>query len=206
MSETPVGPPTSCTILLLAAGRSSRMRGADKLMELVDGEPLIRNRARICLATGMKTIVVLPKDRIERAVALDDTAVEQVVSQNAHMGLSHSLRDGIAHVTTDLAMIMLADLPALTTDDLSLVMSRAHTTGARITRGATQTGQPGHPVVVHRSVFPELRALSGDQGAQPVLQSYEDRTELVTLPGRNAILDLDTPEDWARWRGDADAS
>lgn len=199
MTDRPADP-ASCTILLLAAGRSTRMRGTDKLMELVAGEPLIRNRALACLKTGIRTLAVLPKDRVERAIALDDTDAVQIIAEQSGRGLSHSLRAGIDRVQTEFAMIMLADLPALTSDDLLAVLKRAQSSGARITRGASQTGQPGHPVVIHRSVFPELRALSGDQGAQPVLSSYEDRTELVALPGRNAILDLDTPEDWAHWR------
>ncbi len=199
MTDRPADP-ASCTILLLAAGRSTRMRGTDKLMELVAGEPLIRNRALACLKTGIRTLAVLPKDRVERAIALDDTDAVQIIAEQSGRGLSHSLRAGIDRVQTEFAMIVLADLPALTSDDLLAVLKRAQSSGARITRGASQTGQPGHPVVIHRSVFPELRALSGDQGAQPVLSSYEDRTELVALPGRNAILDLDTPEDWAHWR------
>lgn len=38
---------TAIATLILAAGRASRMRGRDKLLESVDGTPLL---ARICAA------------------------------------------------------------------------------------------------------------------------------------------------------------
>ena len=36
-------------ILILAAGQSRRMRGRDKLMEVVEGQPLIRRQAEMAL-------------------------------------------------------------------------------------------------------------------------------------------------------------
>ena len=39
--------------------------------------------------------------------------------------------------------------------------------------------------------------LRGDQGAQSLIQAHG--AQLVTLPGRHATCDLDTPEDWAEW-------
>jgi CTP:molybdopterin cytidylyltransferase MocA len=40
--------------------------------------------------------------------------------------------------------------------------------------------------------------LSGDEGARAILRRHPPR--LLALPGRHAVTDLDTPEDWARWR------
>ena len=52
-------------ILLLAAGSSSRMRGRDKLMEEVDGVPLIARAAGIArAATEGAVIVTLPAHRV----------------------------------------------------------------------------------------------------------------------------------------------
>ncbi|MEZ5755305.1 MAG: NTP transferase domain-containing protein [Paracoccaceae bacterium] len=47
-------------ILLLAAGSPPRMRGGDKLLEDVAGEPLLRRSARAALATGCPVTVTLP--------------------------------------------------------------------------------------------------------------------------------------------------
>ncbi|WP_370741664.1 NTP transferase domain-containing protein, partial [Pseudooceanicola lipolyticus] len=45
-------------ILLLAAGQSARMRGRDKLMERVEGRPLIRRQADIARAATSGPVIV----------------------------------------------------------------------------------------------------------------------------------------------------
>ena len=58
-------------ILLLAAGASSRMRGGDKLLERVDGVPLVRRQVLAALATGCEVVVCLPDSTGPRFAALD---------------------------------------------------------------------------------------------------------------------------------------
>ncbi|MEM9524908.1 MAG: nucleotidyltransferase family protein, partial [Pseudomonadota bacterium] len=47
------------------------MRGRDKLLELVDGAPLLRMLASRALATGLPVWVVLPPARTARQAALE---------------------------------------------------------------------------------------------------------------------------------------
>ena len=95
-------------------------------------------------------------------------------------------------------MILLADLPDITADDLNTVLDsvQAHP-DMLIWRGATEAGKPGHPVVFDRSLFKRLSCLTGDEGAQSVVRACSDKVHLQPLPGQNALLDLDTPADWA---------
>jgi len=57
-------------ILILAAGASSRMRGTDKLLEQVGGQPLIAHVAAVALATGCPVSVTMAADRPLRIKAL----------------------------------------------------------------------------------------------------------------------------------------
>jgi CTP:molybdopterin cytidylyltransferase MocA len=47
----------------------------------------------------------------------------------------------------------------------------------------------------------ELAEVRGDRGGRDLLARHADRLYRLALPGRRAVTDLDTPEDWARWRG-----
>ncbi|MEL7090745.1 MAG: NTP transferase domain-containing protein, partial [Pseudomonadota bacterium] len=101
----------------------------------------------------------------------------------------------------DRAMILLADLPALTTQDLRSVMKAADTnTDALIWRGTTEDGAPGHPMIVSQQLFTEFQQLTGDSGGAQIAKAHRDQTHFVPLPGTRARLDLDTPEDWDAWR------
>ncbi|SDC17671.1 nucleotidyltransferase family protein [Ruegeria marina] len=189
-------------ILLLAAGQSRRMGGADKLMQDIDGEPLLRRTARIAQAAG-PVIAALPPAPHPRHAALTGLDLEIVEVPDAAEGMNASLRRAVAALPRDAAaaMVLLADLPDLTATDLSCVLGAVDfSTKNLVWRGATEDGRPGHPVVFHKALFPELLKLAGDAGAQSVVQAYRDRLELVPLPGQNARTDLDTPEAWAEWR------
>ncbi len=197
-----VGGMTDIPILLLAAGQSSRMGGKDKLLQIVDGQPLLRRAALIALRAA-PVIVALPPAPHPRHDVLDGLDLDRIGIPDAREGMNASLRGALAHVSADAraAMILLADLPEITTEDLTAVLGsvRSHP-DKLIWRGATAGGKPGHPVVFDHSLFDCLSHLSGDQGAQSVVRANSENVHLHTLPGQNALLDLDTPEDWAAWR------
>ncbi|WP_170324673.1 nucleotidyltransferase family protein [Ruegeria arenilitoris] len=193
---------TDIPILLLAAGQSSRMGGKDKLLQIVDGVPLLRRSTLIALRAA-PVIVALPPAPHERHDVLDGLDLQRVSIPDAREGMNASLRGALAQVSGDApaVMILLADLPEITTEDLTAMLSsvRSHP-DKLIWRGATANGKPGHPVVFDRSLFEHLSGLSGDEGAQSVVRANAAKVHLHTLPGQNALLDLDTPEDWAAWR------
>ncbi len=192
---------TDIPILLLAAGQSSRMGGKDKLLQVVDGVPLLRRAAMIALRAA-PVIVALPPAPHARHDVLDGLDLQRIDVRDAHEGMNASLRGALAHVSAEshAAMVLLADLPEITSEDLAAVLGSVQSHPDKlIWRGATADGKPGHPVVFDRRLFDHLRQLSGDEGAQSVVRANADKVHLRSLPGQNALLDLDTPQDWAKW-------
>lgn len=185
-------------IVILAAGQSSRMRGTDKLAGIVDGQPLLTRVAMRALATGCPVWATLPAPDHPRA-ALLPPGVSVVPVADAAQGMGRSIAGGIAalpaHVTA--AMILPADMPDLTTDDLCAMIA-AHDGG--ILRATTAEGRPGHPVIFPQTCFGQMRALSGDDGARAVISANSAALTTLALPHSHALTDLDTPEDWAAWR------
>jgi molybdenum cofactor cytidylyltransferase len=188
-------------ILILAAGQSSRMRGADKMLELVDGEPLIHRQARIALATGLPVWVTLPPEQPLRAAALVGLPLISVLVETASWGISQSIIAGNEAIPSDYGVILwLADLPEIETTDLQLVATAAGAAPLAIVRATTEDGKPGHPVYIPSLLRRELTGLSGDDGARELLKRHVAQTVFVRLLGNRALTDLDTPEEWAQWR------
>jgi len=187
------------SVLILAAGASSRMRGRDKLLELVEGVPLLRRQACMALEVSGDVRVALPPAPHPRDDAVADLPVTLVRVPDAAEGMGASLRTLFAAVTAPRALLLLGDLPALEADDLRAVLAAPATApGAVIWRGATQDGKGGHPMLVADAAYPDFIALCGDDGGRGVVAKHG--AHLVPLPGTRARLDLDTPEDWAAWR------
>lgn len=188
-------------ILILAAGASSRMRGADKLLEVVDGEPLLRRVARMALATGWPVSVVLTQGHAARRAALDRLGVAQITAANAAEGMAASLVAGVQALPRGVAVLLvLADLPLIETADLNAVIAASAADPACVWRGADPDGTAGHPVLFPADLRGELLGLTGDEGARAVLKTHAARVRLVPLPQGHATTDLDTPEAWAAWR------
>ncbi len=188
-------------ILVLAAGQSRRMGGRDKLLEQVDAMPLLRRTVTMA-AEVAPVIVALPPPPHPRYACLQDLDITRVAVPDATDGMNASLRRALASVPTNAqaAMILLADLPDLTAQDLKKVAQATVNGSFNVWRGVTEDGLPGHPVVLDRSLFSDVMALSGDSGAQSVIRQHAEKTCLVRLPGQAARTDLDTPEAWASWR------
>lgn len=188
-----------CAILLLAAGRSERMRGTDKLMQPIDGQTLLRRQALTALTAGGPVLVSLQPDILDRRRQLRGLAVRQVPVDWPNDGIAASIRAGVGVLpaSCDGAMILPADMPDLTADDLKTVLRRFYQDRHKIVRGAAETGAAGHPVVFPARLFDALLEIRGDQGARTVLAG--ETVDTVPLPGRHALTDLDTPEDWAAW-------
>ncbi|WP_406644428.1 nucleotidyltransferase family protein [Aliisedimentitalea scapharcae] len=185
-------------ILLLAAGRSSRMRGQDKLAEQIEGQPLLTQMCRRAKATGLTVFVTLPDPAHPRVSLICDATPIWV--PDADEGMAASIRRGVAALpdTVDAVMILPSDMPELTTQDL-LTIAEHHTDNSRtILRATAQNGTPGHPVLFPRAYFSALQSLSGDQGARPVLRMGPITP--IALPAQHALTDLDTPEAWDAWR------
>ena len=188
------------TLLLLAAGSSSRMRGGDKLLEDVGGEPMLARSARAAADTGLEVIALLRPDRPEREQALAGIAVRRVMVPDAGGGMSASLRAGVAASPPDAPVaVLLADMPEIgAADILRLVAAFETAGGTRIVRAATADGRPGQPVIFPARLRDALLDLSGDTGGRDILRQEDPL--LVSLPDNRAVTDLDTPEDFAAWR------
>ncbi|GAB1480636.1 nucleotidyltransferase family protein [Paracoccaceae bacterium] len=187
-------------ILILAAGAASRMRGADKLLEPVDGAPLLTRIARAALATGLPVTVALAPDRPARRTALHGLAVIPVMVPDPGLGMAASLVAGLGAMPPGPMMLLLADLPEITAEDL-IRMAEAHRAAPDlIHRGTAADGTPGHPVIFPAWARAGLLSLTGDQGARALIRQHADRLHLTALPGTHATTDLDTPEAWAEWR------
>ena len=187
---------------ILAAGASTRMRGADKLLERIDGEPLLARQVRIARAIGEPVVVAVPADAGLRVRLVQRAGARPLPVADAARGMSASiaaLAREAERTGADALLLVLGDMPEIEVEDLGALLAEAARHPSAIVRAGTKDGRPGHPVVFPRRCFADLARLSGDVGAREVIAA-EREIRVVPLPAERAVVDLDTPEAWAAWR------
>ncbi len=183
-------------IVLLAAGKSSRMGGPNKLMALFEGKPLVRRMAECALASrALRTVVVTGHEPERVRAALDGLDVEIAENRDFESGLASSLKTGIARVSAPAegAMIVLGDMPGIRPGDLDRMMEVFSVAGGQAIVRATCGGRRGNPVILPRALFPAVTHLEGDVGARHLVEAGGSDVIDVEI-GEGAAMDVDTPE------------
>ena len=184
-------------VVILAAGRSSRMGGPNKLLATFDGVPLVRRSAETALASGARHVrVVVGHMRAEIGAALAGLDVSIIENPAYADGLSTSLKAGFAEAVAagaDGVLVMLADQPQLEPADLDRLIAAFAPEGRGAIVAAADGGKRRNPVLLSAGFADEIAAIAGDVGAQSVIAAHPDVLVTVEI-GAAASVDVDTPE------------
>jgi len=182
--------------IVLAAGRSTRMGGPNKLLADIGGRPMVRIVVEEVLASRARPVVVITgheRDRVE--AALSGLAVEFVHNPNFADGLSTSLKVGIAALSADVhgVIVCLGDMPHVDAHLIDRLMTAFDPERGALVVVPTIAGKRGNPVVWSRRFFPDLASLDGDVGARHLIVGYQEA--VVEVPtDKAALVDVDTPD------------
>jgi CTP:molybdopterin cytidylyltransferase MocA len=192
-SQGGAGEPTLHAIVL-AAGGASRF-GSPKQLVRIDGRPMLHSvLSKAAEVAGTSVSVVLGAYARELAPLLSHSTASLVINRNWESGMASSIRAGVASLPgmTDGVLILLADQPAITSEDLRRLLLAWRRQPEQIA-AALYSGMAGVPAIFPRSCFTELSQLRGDRGAQMLLKRHTDR--VTRVPMMSAATDIDTPED-----------
>jgi len=182
--------------IVLAAGRSTRMGGPNKLVAEISGLPLVRIAAEQALRSRARPVIVVTGHQRERVeAALKGLDVTIVHNPDFAGGLSTSLKAGIAAVPADAdgAIVCLGDMPQVDAAMIDRLLAAFDPEKGALIVVPTIDGKRGNPVVWSRRFFPELAVLEGDTGARHLIATYPEAVTEVTV-GTAALIDVDTPD------------
>jgi molybdenum cofactor cytidylyltransferase len=203
-NEPAEAPPRAPRIaaLVLAAGRSSRMGGPNKLLANIGGLPMVVHVVQAALASQAATTVVVlghMASEVRQAVAALGAAAEKVKyveNPDFAEGLSASLRAGLAALPADIdgVLVCLGDMPAVAPAQLDRLIAAFNPVEGRSICVPTVAGKRGNPVLWDRRFFAEMAAVSGDTGARHLIGEHADLVCEVDMGSEGVLIDLDTPE------------
>jgi molybdenum cofactor cytidylyltransferase len=183
--------------IVLAAGRSTRMGGPNKLLADVGGKPLIRITAEQALASRAKPVIVVTGHQRELVEsALGDLPVRFVHNPDFAQGLATSLKAGIGALPadTDGVIVCLGDMPQISATLIDALMSVFDPEKGALIGVPTLGGKRGNPVLWSRRFFADLTALEGDVGARHLIGRYPEALVEMPVTDQAVLVDIDTPD------------
>lgn len=166
------------------------------MLEL-DGEPVIRRAVGRAIDAGLFPVIVVLSFEADRVrEAFWGLPQREVVNTEFEAGINTSVRLGIAAVPDQpiAAVVMLPDMPFVTTSMLETLMARCRETDAPLV--ISRYGDVNAPPMLHgRELFPEFEGPDGEGCGKHIVRRYRDDAVVVEWDPA-ALTDLDVPEDY----------
>jgi molybdenum cofactor cytidylyltransferase len=192
--------------IVLAAGKSTRMGRPKAALPIGDADTFLSRIVRTFHEAGIDEVVVVVGHEAEAiAASLASTGVTARFVENPEYesGQFSSFVKGINVVDrpgVSAALVTLVDVPMVTAATVRAVVERyreCHAPIVRPTRGA----EHGHPVLIDRSLFGELRRADPSTGAKQVVRAHASAVGDIPIDDAGAFLDIDTDADYQRLAG-----
>lgn len=184
--------------IVLAAGRSRRWGGGNKLLQPLDGRPLASHAFETVAGLGLAEGIVITG---HNNATMEFLAIQHKLTpmHNARYtdGMGHSIATGVTALKARARglFIHLADVPlvsAATFRALAAAMERDDVSVFKAFVPVFERRR-GHPVLFRAELLPELAALRGDFGAKSILDAHPVRE--IEVPDRFVIRDIDKRTD-----------
>jgi len=189
------------SIILLAAGSSSRMGQSKQLLE-VNGTPLLLHSVRAALDSGAKSVnVILGANELAHREVIHNLGVSVISNHYWKSGMGSSIKAGLNHVVrkysdTEAVIIMVCDQPAINATHLNKLSSRFKETGSPIV-ASSYSGTVGVPALFSRAFFSNILMLKDEQGAKKIIEQFPEQCATVDFP--DGSIDLDTNDDYQNY-------
>ncbi len=183
--------------IILAAGKSVRM-GKCKQLLILNGQTIIEHVIENISASKVDEIIVvlgfkadIIKEKIKRY------HVKAIVNDRYELGMSTSLKAGlrILNKKTEAALFILGDQPYVEASTINKLILNYEKKKPLIAV-PVHKGRRGNPVLIDRTLFDEIKKISGDTGARTLIKKHKTNVLDVEVETPNIFIDIDTEDEF----------
>ena len=184
--------------IVLAAGTSSRMGPSNKLLEQVQGKPLVLHMVEAVLASKAGAVIVVTGHEAGKVeAALSHLKVTFINNPRYQQGMTTSIQAGVraCPLQTSAFMICLGDMPFVPTQALNLLINTFNK------QASTQAivkpvfeGRAGNPVIFGNSYRKAILNHTEPEGCRGIVQQHHKYVIGLPLSHKGVVVDVDKPE------------
>lgn len=175
--------------------------GSQKQLLRLDGKPILQHTLENAIASNVEEIVLVlgsAANEIQQQIT-PNAKVRIVINEAFADGMGTSLQTGIAALgpQSEAALVVLADQPLVKAATLNQLIDDYTKHKPQILIPLYR-GFRGNPVLLDRSVFPEIAALKGDLGCRAIFGDHLENIRKLEVDDPGILLDADRPHDLDR--------
>jgi len=185
--------------VLLAAGISSRMGSANKLLMEYKNHTILDEVLTQLLHSNLEELIIVTgyeHDRIEKIIEpYLDKNVTVLFNSKYQQGRATSIRCAVNYIQnkSQALLFMVADKPTIQYSLINKAIDEFIKTQPDILFVQTPSGR-GHPILFSKKIFSELLELKGDTGGNKLIEKHMENT--IILEDNKIQQDIDTYEDY----------
>ena len=183
--------------ILLAAGRSKRMNGENKLSKEIQGIPLIKLSVKNILTSSIDELIIVlgyQKEIIEKLTDKNEK-IKFVFNKDFESGMASSIKTGLDNLSkkTEAFFICLGDMPMVGHDIYNQLIKSKDSKEIIV---PTYKGQQGNPVLFDKSMKEKILDIRGDVGAKKILELNKDKILNLEINDQSITKGFDTQDNF----------
>ncbi len=190
--------------IVLAAGQSTRMGRANKLLAEIDGRPMVVHAVDAMLGSKVEQVILVTghEATLVRG-AVGDRPLTIVHNTSFAQGLSTSLKSALDALPSGASSLLvgLGDMPRIRSTDIDRLIAAFNPLEGRSICVPTVKGKRGNPVLFSIDYLEEMRGIEGDVGARHLIGAHAEQVVEIEMDDDAALIDVDTKEALAALRG-----
>jgi molybdenum cofactor cytidylyltransferase len=193
--------------ILLAAGESLRMKGANKLSKEIDDVPVIKYAVKNILGSSIDELIIVlghEKSIIENIIE-KNKKIKFIYNENYKSGMASSIKKGLNNISknSEAFFICLGDMPNVNQNIYNKLIKSRYNYNKKLSSEKkkeiivpTFERKNGNPILFSKFMTKEVLNIDGDVGAKEILELNKNKILYVPIKNSGITLDFDTEEDF----------
>lgn len=188
------------TVIVLAAGTSSRMGSENKLLLDYRGLPLIKHTVSAIIAAEPQELIVVTGFEEQLVTqALAGLRMKTVYNPDFQKGMTSSIQAGVQQASGNGYMICLGDMYAISSDQYRSMMDffqmQLQQDEQCICLPAYRETK-GNPVIFSAAYRDEILRNTDPEGCKSIVQQNRSHVKHIEFTSDHILKDVDTPEEY----------
>ena len=185
--------------ILLAAGKSIRIKSENKLIKKFKNKALINHSLQALLKSKVDKIVIVLgyQDKEVRKVIKKNKKIIFVLNKKFRLGMSSSINTGLKKISKkDKGFIIVqSDMPFIRTSDINKIYNSI-SKKRHLVHALKFKNKIGNPIGFDSSVLNKFKRMRGDVGAKFMVKRLKNNTNFIKVLSKKVFKDFDLIKDF----------